>query len=189
MVAKSSPKILLLDSLASGIPAITYKKAGVHFEACAWCLLECGHQKGVLLKVIGDKHNDVYSLSWNTNLDIDALNRAYNKDDGPEQGAEAIAFLLILDRTNYTAIRRSVTSTGIDYWLGKKDVLNNQIFDMTSARLEVSGILRENKTNRINYRTKKKIAQTKQSDSSCFPVYVVIVEFGQPIAEVSFRNV
>ena len=81
-------------------------------------------------------------LCWPENkIDIDGLCRAYNHDDGPEQGAEAIAFLLIRERTDYTAIKRAVTLTGIDYWLDHKSSAQMQIFSKGSARLEVSGIL------------------------------------------------
>jgi hypothetical protein len=113
---------LRLDTLESGIPALTSRRAGVHMEACIWCLLECGHNNGVSLKFI-EKQNDpfFYRIGWpESAVDIEAIHRAYNKDDGPEDGAVAIALLLIRERTDYTAVRRSVTRTGIDYWLGYK---------------------------------------------------------------------
>jgi len=129
-------------------------------------------------------------LCWPENkIDIDGLCRAYNHDDGPEQGAEAIAFLLIRERTDYTAIKRAVTLTGIDYWLDHKSSAQMQIFSKGSARLEVSGILKQSPTNRPEYRGRRKIEQTKQSDHTSFPVYVIIVEFSQPVTKGIFRNV
>lgn len=182
---------LHLDSLDRGIPAITPRQAGVHMEACVWCLLECGHQNGVLLTVRKDEQKALYSLLWPENtVDLAGLLRAYNKDDGPEHGAEAIALLLVREQTNYTAIQRSVTSTGIDYWLGyKEDVIDGQIFSSRNARLEVSGILRQSAANRVQERVRRKIQQTKRSDSATFPAYIVVVEFSQPVAEVTFRHV
>jgi hypothetical protein len=182
---------LHLDSLDQNIPAITSRQAGVHMEACVWCLLECNHKNGVLLTVREGDQQKVYRLLWPQGaVDLASLLRAYNKDNGPEQGAEAIALLLVREQTDYTAIQRSVTSTGIDYWLGyKDDIISGQIFSPSSARLEVSGILRQSEANRLRARVQRKIQQTKRSDSATFPAYIVVVEFGQPVAEVTFRHV
>ena len=130
-----------------------------------------------------------YKIYWpEADIDIEAINRAYNKDDGPEQGAEAIAFLLIKERTDYTAIRRSITATGIDYWLGYKIDSQHQLFSRASARLEVSAILRQTATNNPKYRVQTKLEQTKQSDYTSFPAYVVVVEFSQPLSKVTVRH-
>jgi hypothetical protein len=133
---------LRLDSLSTGIPALTSRKAGMRMEACVWCLLECGHLNGVHLRVIEKQDSaSVYKVLWpDEEVDIAALYRAYNKDDGPESGAEAIALLLIREKTDYTAIERSVVGSGFDYWLGYK-TQDEQIVTWKSARLEVSGIL------------------------------------------------
>lgn len=182
---------LRLETLDSGIPALTPKRAGVHMEACVWCLKECGHDNGVKLKAVEEQVGSCfYKVTWPKKLiDIDAIYRAYNKDDGPEDGAIAIALLLIREKTDYTAIRRSVTKTGIDYWLGYKNNQKGQIFGWENARLEVSGILRQSPTNKIKYRVSKKIEQTKQSDYASFPAYVIVIEFSQPLAKMVIRNV
>jgi hypothetical protein len=100
------------------------------------------------------------------------------------------ALLLIRERTDYTAIHRSIQSTGIDYWLGYKANADNQIFSRKDARLEVSGILKQSPTNRPSYRAKAKNNQTKQSDETfIFPVYVIVVEFSRPMADMECRNV
>lgn len=52
-----------------------------------------------------------------------------------------------------------------------------------AARLEVSGILKGNKT-KVAARLVEKLAQTKRSDDAGLPAYVVIVDFGGP--EVRF---
>ena len=190
LMASDTIPQLNLDSLTSGIPALTEKKAGVHMEACIWCLAECKHLNGVELIVDSENTNAKYRICWPEDaVDIEAIFRAYNQDDGPEQGAEAIAFLLIREQTDYTAIRRSTTKTGIDYWLGYQTKESNQLFTRTSARLEVSGILRQTTTNKPEYRIKEKIRQSKQSDSTSFPAYIVVVEFSQPLSTVAFRNV
>lgn len=178
-----------LDTLSNGIPALTPKKAGVHMEACVWCLSECQHTNGVQIAVESDSSKDLYQIFWpEEEVDIDALYRAYNQDDGPEQGAEAIAFLIIREKTDYTALRRSITRTGIDYWLSYKSDVSDQLFSRESARLEVSGILRQTSTNRPEYRVKQKMNQTMRSDSTSFPAYIVVVEFSQPYSLITYRN-
>jgi hypothetical protein len=181
---------LRLDTLDAGIPALTPKRAGVHMEACVWCLKECGHENGTELKVIDDQNEPCfYKVTWpKSQIDMEAIIRAYNKDDGPEYGAVAIALLLIREKTDFTAIHRAVSRTGIDYWLGYKKSSKNQIFKWENARLEVSGILKQSSTNKVKYRISKKIKQTKQSDHISFPAYVIVVEFSQPIAEMVKRD-
>jgi len=51
-----------LNSLDKGVPAITARKAGVHMEACVWCLLECGHKSGVTLTVREGNVEDTYQI-------------------------------------------------------------------------------------------------------------------------------
>ena len=49
------------------------------------------------------------------------------------------------------------------------------------TRLEVSGILDAQYPSRIVQRVKEKMEQTKQSDYSALPAYVIVVEFGRPV--------
>ena len=130
---------LHLHTLSSGIPALPSNKAAQRMEACVWCLLECQHANGVLMVVTEKETDTQYRILWREeDIDRDALFRGYNEDDGPEHGAEAIALLLIRERTDYTAVNRSAKTTGIDYWLGYKTTANNQIFSVRDARLEIS---------------------------------------------------
>jgi hypothetical protein len=181
---------LRLETLESGIPTLTSRRAGAHMEACIWCLLECGHKNGVRLKFSEkDKCPSFYRISWpESAVNIEKIQRAYTKDDGPEDGAVAIALLLIRERTHYTAVKRATARTGIDYWLGYKTTQTNQIFSSKDARLEISGILKESRTNTPQYRIVQKLKQTKQSDYTSSPAYVIVVEFSQPMAEMDFRN-
>lgn len=188
----SEHKVLDLNSLDVGIPAVTARQAGVHMEASVWCLSTCGHGNDVPI-LVNDRHDqsqETYLICWPENeVDIDAINRAYNREDAVELGTVAIALLLVREKTEYSAIRRSVTSTGIDYWLASANDEKDQIFSHESARLEVSGILRKSRTNRVAYRVNQKQKQTERSDYTSFPAFVVVVEFSQPEAELSRRYV
>jgi len=177
-----------LDTLGSGIPALTKGKATVLKESCIWSLLKCRHKNGVKLCTINCDKQACYMICWeDRDIDIKAILRAYNKDDAVEYGAEAITLLLIREQTFYTAIRRAVTGTGIDYWLGFKSKDKTNIFTDADARLEISGILQERGNNTIKNRIKIKLKQTLPTDHT-FPVFVSVIEFSQPRAEMVLKN-
>ena len=102
-------------------------------------------------------------------------------EEATQQGAYAVAILLIRALTGYTVIERSRKGTGFDWWLGTEDNLFQG-----KARLEVSGILRGT-MRRINSRIKARMDQTRQSDKLALTAYVVVVEFGTPRAKVVQR--
>jgi hypothetical protein len=156
-------------------------------EACIWCWLACDHKNGAQITVRDGNILANYAVIWpDSQVDLEAIGRSYNQDDAIEDGAEAIALLLSIERTEYTAVERASTTTGIDYWLGYKSSPDNLPF-YRAGRLEISGILRENESNSIASRLKVKVAQTKPTDST-FPVFVIVVEFGQPIATMVLKN-
>jgi hypothetical protein len=177
---------LHLDQLQQ-IAKITPGKAQSLLECCVWCLDNCEHTNGVNLDVRYDKHRYSYSLQWDeTLIDKIHLHSSYNENDATEWGAEAIALPLSLQQTEYTAVLRATSFTGIDYWLGHTTEDPNNPFNK-SCRLEISGILKENHTNKVDRRVKIKTNQTKPTDHLT-PVYVVVVEFGQPFARMVFKN-
>jgi len=93
--------------------------------------------------------------------------------------AYGVAIILALRLTQTPRVERSAKGTGVDYWVGDgKD--RRGIFQCT-ARLEVSGILRGDE-GKIAARLREKLSQTKRSNSTGLPAYVVIVDFGRPEA-------
>ncbi len=62
--------------------------------------------------------------------------------------------------------------------LGDKD----DIFFMPKARLEISGIKKENAKNKLSTRYREKVKQTTKSDHTLLPAYVSVVEFATPKA-------
>ena len=64
-----------------------------------------------------------------------------------------------------------------------QDYLENDEL-VVRGRMYVSGILQRNDSE-IRARTREKLGQTDQSDSSALPAYVIVVEFGRPLAEVT----
>ncbi|MDE2819361.1 MAG: hypothetical protein OXI40_06500 [Chloroflexota bacterium] len=80
--------------------------------------------------------------------------------------------------------------TGIDYYLGTKESLDcedEDDFPQHLARLEVSGILPPSSSSIFKARVKKKIKQTKQSDSDGTPSFIIVVEFETPLVNFTQR--
>jgi hypothetical protein len=82
-------------------------------------------------------------------------------------------------------VERSAKGTGIDYWVG--DGRDERGIFQRAARLEVSGILKGDKA-KIAARFAQKTSQTRRSDKSEMPAYVVIVDFGGPEARFAKRS-
>ena len=101
-------------------------------------------------------------------------------------GAAAIAVLIAKREIGYAVVDRAVIGTGIDYWMG--DESDGPPFQ-NKARLEISGILKadgdgNNVKREVSARVREKLTQTDPSDHTAIPAYVVVVEFGSPVAEV-----
>lgn len=167
------------------VAQVSTGKAKQLMDTCVWCLLNRKHANGLTMRVV-DGADYSYLVTWpDEEIDDEAINRSYNKDDALEDGAEAIAFLVSIDRTAFNAVERAITTTGIDYWLGYKDNPNNPF--ERAGRLEVSGILAENEGNTVKNRLKIKLKQTAPTDHT-FSVYVIVVEFGEPYATMVLKS-
>ena len=176
IVEESVRRDLVLESLASGFPAIP-EAGGLNLaQAGAVCLDQHGHPKGVEMKVSGD-FSETFNLYW---PDVtDQMRRFWNdSQEATEYGAYGIACLLIRRLTSFTVIERSRKGTGFDYWLGDEgDFLFQQ-----KARLEVSGIGKGNSQD-VTQRVNIKLKQTARSDGT-LPAYVIVVEFSAPTSQV-----
>jgi hypothetical protein len=171
---------LSLDGLVHGFPHIPSEGGAMMAQAAVVCLDHQAHTSSVRLVVDG-AFTATFSLSWSEEV-TEAKRRFRNDlDEATQQGAYAVAILLIRALTGYTIIERSRKGTGFDWWLGTEDNLFQG-----KARLEVSGILRGT-PRRINSRIKARMGQTRQSDHLALTAYVVVVEFGTPRAKVVQR--
>ncbi len=95
---------LCLDKIQE-VVQVSKGKATQLMETCVWCLLHCSHTNGVMLQVMDESAPWLYSITWpDEEIDVEAINRSYNKDDAIEAGAEAVAFLVSVERTAYTAV-------------------------------------------------------------------------------------
>ena len=169
--------MLNLNDLANGLPAITQAFGQALAEAGGVCLESQGHEQGVELRVRGYREKS-YPLAWPPITD--QIRRCYSDPEvATEHGAVGVAILLAKKEIGYAAIERSRKGTGFDYWMGDESTLPFQ----NRARLEISGI-RQGNERAIKARVSQKLRQTDQSDDERLPAYVIVVEFGTPLAEV-----
>ena len=175
--------MLDLNVLERGLPGITPAWGKAMAQAAGVCLESQGHRQRVHLLVTGIAVN-IYALAWPLITD-QTLRALADPQEATEYGATAIAVLLAKKEHGYVAIERSVKGTGIDYWLGHET--DGPPFQQ-KARLEVSGVLRvegsDNDAARVvSSRIRQKLRQT-QASSGSLPAYVIVIEFGTPLAEV-----
>ncbi len=172
--------MLDLNRLAVGsIPAVTKALGAMLAEAAGVCLESQGHAQGVRLIVVGGSRTG-YTLEWSS---ISAQRAADAWNDGEyttEHGAVGIAILLIREETEYEVIRSSRKGTGFDYWLGQADERPFQ----GKARMEVSGI-RQGNASHMRRRVWEKLDQMSRSDYLNLRGYAIVIEFGQPAAEIA----
>lgn len=165
-----------LNDLGNGLPAITPSFGMALAEAGGVCLESQGHAQDVQLSVRGYSYKS-YSLTWPTITE--QTRRCWNDHEvATEHGAVGIAVLLAKKEIGYTVLERSWKGTGFDYWIGEGVDAPFQ----HEARLEISGI-RKGSDHDVQARMRQKLRQTNRSDG-LLPAYVIVVEFGQPLAEV-----
>jgi hypothetical protein len=174
---------LELARLGDGYPGLS-PNGGIHLaQACAVCLQERRHISGTCRLAMRGAFEASYSLVW-SEVGDQVFRQWNDEQEATEAGAVGIAILIITHRTDFQVVLRSRKGTGFDYWLGRKD----DVLFQSSARLEVSGI-RVGMQREIDRRVDSKIQQTKRSDESfgTLPAFVVVVEFGTPVAVVNRR--
>ena len=169
-----------LDSLRTGIPALTPGYAAYFKEACMVCLDSQGHSSGVELSVDWLGHNEHRPIRWVGIVDGQMKAAHYETTRATESGACAISLLLVRELTDYTAVQQSAIGTTVDYYLARQPVDDALPFNH-AARLESSGIREEKGGNTVSARVRDKTARLRQDS---LPALIVIVEFASPKARM-----
>ena len=180
LAKQASQAVLDIGSLKLGYPALV-PESGVRLAfAAAICLEECRHKPGANLSVTGITET-TFRLRWPRTTD--RVRREWSDlQEVTEHGAVGVAILLVDRLADCHIVQRAVKGTGVDYWLGPK---GSRAFQGT-ARLEVSGIL-SGATDVVERRVARKLVQTEKSDNTRLPAFVVVVEFGSPLAVMVMR--
>lgn len=174
-------KVLDLDTLDQGIPAIPPDSAGWFKGHCLVRLDEHGHTCGVLLRAALDKGQErQLSVRWTGQVDDRLRAACADEIESAEYGATALAFLLTREVTPYTAVQRARIGGHFDFYLARRNDQNGLIFN-DCPRLEVSGIVKESRTNTVLKRARQKV---KRLAKDGVETYIVVVEFYRPQAVV-----
>ena len=172
-----SVRKLSLESLATDIPAIPEEAAGFYKHNSMVCLNSQKHKSGVHLTVHNKDSLELFEVNWSGEVTTQLMKSYADLVQATEFGACTIALLLIRELTEYTAIEQAIRGSCIDYYLVPKNQDENLIFN-GCARLEVSGILKENQKNTVEARIRDKLDRLKLSNG--FLTYVIVVEFSKP---------
>jgi hypothetical protein len=176
-------RVLQLSKLAQGLPGVSPAAGAALMEAALVCLTSQEHQSGVELTVGGD-FAATCRVEWATDISEQVRRTWADMEEATEAAACGIAFMLMLELTDYTVVERSRRGTGFDYWLDDKD----SRFLRHSARLEVSGIMRAVRESDIEYRLSQKVRQVEAAHYDRLPAYIIVVEFSRPAARIRIVN-
>ena len=169
-------------------PGLTEAIAEYLREASLVCLEHHNHKSGVILKLDGSQApRQSPALVWQAGLPANAPQAHADLQDATEDGAVAIAVLLVAKYTDYRVITRAAKGNGFDYYLGKQAASDsfNFLADAT-AQLEVSGILEEkgSNTRRRRLAQKRRRLQKYNTPGSSF---IIIVAFDTLSATMEFE--
>ena len=169
--------MLDLTKLGDGLPAITPSFGKALAEAAGICLESQGHTQHAIIVIRGYIDNEL-RLAW-PEITEQARRNWNDPREATEYGATAIAVLIASQELGYSVIERSPIGTGIDYWLGEE---SETLSLERMARLEISGIRRGSNAD-IRARVREKFERLSASGME-LPVFVIVVEFSTPTAEV-----
>lgn len=169
-------------ALCEGSLGLTPRAGAFLSESAEFCLSKNNHPAPVTLKITGDSETSGV-LEWSLPSNQETADRTYaNQREAAEDGAYAVAIVIVTQMEKFQAVVKSPVGTGMDYWMTGDD--DAEIF---VARLEVSGIF-QGSPSQIGSRLQTKLEQTRQSDDTRLPAYAAIVEFSSPEIRVSRRN-
>lgn len=166
-----------LKLLSTGKLGVSTQFGRMLIEVGSICLESQGHGSGTKLSVQG-AYRGQFVLTWPS--PDERANYTYQDNEATEYGAVGVALVLIWQVKGYTVIEPARTGSGFDYWIGNES-LRDPI--QRKACLEISGI-RCGDTRTIRARIRQKQQQTAQSKDLIYPIYVIVVEFGEPVVEI-----
>lgn len=143
-------------------------------ECAAVCLDVVGHHQRVQMTLTGMGDVATVALEWDAATDVMQRSHA-DLQVAAERGALAVVASLVHDLTDDLFFAQSVKSTGIDYWLARR---TDRLFQRT-ARLEVSGMLRD----RDGYEVRRRLkARHERLDTLADerPARIAVVVFDEP---------
>jgi hypothetical protein len=177
---------LNLNKLKAGLPVISKNRGANMAEAIAFCLTMQGFKSGVQLNIEGD-YKDIFEIVWTDIIDI-IKSWQYWKE-ATEEAAMGLSVLVLMELTAYNYFERSHQATGYDFWLDSIESENwREIENKKLAKLEISGIWKETKSNSVNMRINQKLKQVKRVFiEKKLPIIITVIEFGTPKGKIIKR--
>ena len=177
----SETSILELDKIHQAIPYMKKSLADYIYDAAVFCFHHHRHQSGIRCEVQSLEETFlVVSIVW-TKQFADDIKRTFGGTDyAVEFAAECIACLTIRAITEYTVIERSQRFDGVDFWLAERSDEDKLSFHR-SARMESKGITEARYPSDIKAQVDKGIKQSKRSDNTLLPAYIIVTEFSTPV--------
>ncbi len=179
-----------LEDLSKQAPVLTEDGARFYRENCMVCFASQQHDNGVALHVDVDDTLERISVAWQGVVTPKMLVSYRDQDKRVDFGACAVALLIMPVFTGYAAVEPSATGDGVDYYLTRPGDDDELIFN-GAARLEVSGIQRENESNTVADRVSRKRRRLRRLRKSSPanptkdpPTFICVVEFGLPQSRV-----
>lgn len=173
--------VLDLDKLNQALPRVRASLINYIYDAAVYLLHHHRHETGLCCEIrsLDEKLNDA-KLVWSRPYAEEMINTFGDTDYAVEFAAEAVACLTIRATTKYTAIKRSQRYDGVDFWLAESEDLDRFPFQF-AARMESKGITKARYPSDIKAKVDEGIIQSKRSDESLLPVYIIVTDFGEPV--------
>ena len=173
--------VLDLDKLNQALPRVRASLINYIYDAAVFLLNHHRHQTGLRCEVrnLEEKLNFA-TLVWTRPYSESMINTFGDTDYAVEFAAEGVACLTFRATTQYTAIKRSQRNDGVDFWLTECDDLDKFPFQF-AARMESKGITEARYPSDIKAKVDEGISQSKRSDETRLPAYIIVTDFGEPV--------
>jgi len=166
-----------LDNLNHYTPVISSEAVGFYKENCMVCFHHEGYKSGLQMTVVQGSTTHTLPVIWVGSVTEQMVRSYGDLSKAVDHAACALALSIIHHLTDFSAIEQSAIGTTIDYFLGLKENNDETLIFNHKARLEVSGILKENSSNTVDRRIRSKLRRLSSSD---LPALIVVVEFSRP---------
>ena len=170
-----------LDKIHQALPCVRTSLVDYIYDAAVFLLHHHRHQSGLRCEISSLEENLYFAtLVWTRPYSESMINTFGDTDYAVEFAAEGMACLTIRATTKYTAIKRSQRNDGVDFWLAESDDLDRFAFQF-AARMECKGITEARYPSEIKVKVDEGINQSKRSDTTRLPAYIIVTDFGKPI--------
>ena len=173
--------VLDLDKLNQALPRVRASFVDYIYDAAVFLLHHHRHQTGLRCEVRNlEETLNFATLVWTRPYLECMINTFGDTGYAVEFAAEGIACLTIRATTKYTAIKRSQRNDGVDFWLAENGDLDKFTFQF-AARMESKGITEARNPSDIKAKVDQGINQSKRSDETRLPAYIIVTDFGKPV--------